>query len=63
MWVVNGRDVVVGYFEPHARPATIAKTERLQMIPRRTIEYRGLNYPKMDTDAILARRPEVASST
>jgi two-component system sensor histidine kinase KdpD len=55
----QGRDVVVGYFEPHGRKDTIAKTEGLEMIPRRKIEYRGSVFEEMDTDAILSRHPEV----
>jgi two-component system sensor histidine kinase KdpD len=55
----KGVDVVVGYFEPHARQYTIAKTAGLEMIPRRRTEYRGSVFEDMDTDAILARRPEV----
>lgn len=54
-----GADVVVGYFEPHGRKDTIAKTEGLEIIPRRKVEYRGTSFEEMDTDAILARRPEV----
>ncbi len=56
----QGRDVVVGYFEPHARPDTIAKVEGLEMIPRRTLMYRGVPFEEMDTEAILARKPDVA---
>src|ERR1700682_5041590 len=37
----QGRDLVIGYFEPHGRKDTIAKTEGLEIIPRRRIEYRG----------------------
>src|SRR5262249_28285021 len=54
-----GRDVVVGYFEPHARHETIAKMEGLELVPRRRIEYRGCLFEEMDTDAVLARGPEV----
>lgn len=54
-----GKDVVIGYFEPHARKDTIALTEGLESIRRRTVEYRGRTFEEMDTDAILARRPEV----
>ncbi|MBS1874947.1 MAG: histidine kinase [Acidobacteria bacterium] len=54
-----GRDVVIGYFEPHARPDTIAQTEGLEAIPRRLIEYRGTRFEEMDPAAIVARRPEV----
>src|SRR5450631_573755 len=55
----RGVDVVIGYFEPHARKDTIAKTEGLEMIPRRRVEYRGSSFEEMDTDAILARHPQV----
>ena len=55
----QGRDIVVGYFEPHGRADTIAKTEGLEFVPRRRVEYRGSVFEEMDTDAILARHPEV----
>src|SRR6266404_1311408 len=55
----QGRDVVIGYFEAHGRKDTIAKTEGLEIIPRRKIEYRGSVFEEMDTDAILSRHPEV----
>jgi len=52
-------DVAIGYFEPHGRAETIAKTEGLETIPRKTIEYRGAAFEEMDTDAILERRPQI----
>jgi two-component system sensor histidine kinase KdpD len=52
-------DVVIGYFEPHGRKDTIAKTEGLELVPRKKIEYRGSVFDEMDTDAILARSPQV----
>jgi two-component system sensor histidine kinase KdpD len=55
-----GVDVVIGYFEPHKRIDTIAKTEGLKTIPRRVIEYRGTKLEEMDVGAILARGPELA---
>ena len=55
----RGVDVVIGYFEPHGRKDTIAKTEGSEFIPRRTVDYRGSVFEEMDTDAILARRPQV----
>jgi two-component system, OmpR family, sensor histidine kinase KdpD len=56
-----GHDVVVGYFEPHGRQDTIARVEGLELVPRRPIEYRGHAFEEMDTDAILARRPEICA--
>ena len=55
----RGIDVVVGYFEPHGRKDTIAKTEGLEFVPRKTMEYRGTTFEEMDTDAILNRAPAV----
>src|SRR6202165_2418038 len=55
----QGKDVVIGYFEPHGRADTISKTEGLEIIPRRKIDYRGTVVDEMDTDAILRRTPEV----
>src|SRR5580704_17150697 len=56
-----GRDVVIGYFEPHGRKDTIAKIEGLEVIPRRRIEYRWVRFEEMDTEAILARHPEICA--
>jgi two-component system sensor histidine kinase KdpD len=56
----RGVDVVIGYFEPHARKETIALTGGLEAVPRRVIDYRGTPFEEMDTPAILARQPEVA---
>jgi len=57
----EGRDVVVGYFEPHGRQDTIAKIEGLEVVPRRCIDYRGHAFEEMDVDAILERRPQVCA--
>jgi two-component system, OmpR family, sensor histidine kinase KdpD len=54
-----GVDIVIGYFEPHGRKDTIEKTEGMETIPRRNISYRGTLFEEMDTEAILARRPQV----
>ena len=57
----EGADVVVGYFEPHGRKETIALLEGLELVPRQRMEYRGAQFEEMDTDAILARHPEIAA--
>jgi len=54
-------DIVIGYFEPHGRKDTIAKMEGLEIVPRQKIQYRGSVFEEMDTDAILARRPQVCA--
>jgi len=55
----KGVDVVIGYFEPHGRKETIAKTEGLELIPRRQILYRGAVFEEMDTAAVLRRNPRI----
>jgi two-component system, OmpR family, sensor histidine kinase KdpD len=57
----EGRGIVVGYFESHGRQDTIAKTEGLEIIPRKIVEYRGRQFEEMDTEAILSRQPEICA--
>lgn len=57
----DGHDIVIGYFEPHGRADTIAKLEGLELVPRKQVDYRGHHFEEMDTDAILARRPEICA--
>jgi two-component system, OmpR family, sensor histidine kinase KdpD len=54
-----GRDVVVGYLESHGRAETLAQAERLEMVPRREIVYRGTPLQEMDLPAVLERGPEL----
>jgi two-component system sensor histidine kinase KdpD len=54
-----GRDVVIGYLEPHDRPETEAQAEGLERLPRRAVEYRGSMVEEMDTPAIFQRAPEL----
>lgn len=56
----HGRDVVVGFVETYGRPRTTELLEGLEVIPRRTVPYRGTQLAEMDVDALLARRPEIA---
>ncbi len=56
----EGRDVVIGYVEPHERAETAAMIGDLEVVPRRRLEYRGVTFEEMDLEAVLARRPEVA---
>lgn len=57
--VAQGREVVVGYVEPHARPETQALVAGLEMLPVKEIDYRGSILREFDVDAALARHPEV----
>jgi two-component system, OmpR family, sensor histidine kinase KdpD len=54
-----GRDVVVGYLEPHGRAETVAQADGLEIIPRRRVSYRNTVLEEMDLPAILERAPEL----
>src|SRR5581483_4879298 len=56
----RGTDVVVGYVETHKRVQTEEQLGNLEIIPRKKISYRGVTLEEMDTDAIIARAPQVA---
>ena len=55
----SGRDVAIGYLEPHGRIETVAQAEGLEIIPRRRVLYRGTPLEEMDLPAVLERRPEL----
>ncbi len=55
-----GRDVAIGYLEPHDRPETAAQAEGLEVIPRRRVTYRDTELEEMDLPAVLERSPELA---
>ena len=55
----QGIDVVVGIVETHGRKETEALLEKLEIIPRKALTYRGIEITEMDIDAIIKRRPAV----
>jgi two-component system, OmpR family, sensor histidine kinase KdpD len=56
----RGEDIVIGVIEAHGRAATKELASRLEVVPRRKIDYKGTLFEEMDVDAIEARRPQVA---
>jgi two-component system sensor histidine kinase KdpD len=56
----EGRDVVIGYLEPHRRAETSAQAEGLEVVPRRTVTYRETSLAEMDLPAVIARGPALA---
>jgi two-component system, OmpR family, sensor histidine kinase KdpD len=56
----DGRDVVIGYLEPHDRPETSALAEGLEVVPRLRAAHGGLELEEMDVDAVIARAPDLA---
>ncbi len=55
-----GRDVAIGYLEPHRREETIAQARGLEVVPRRRVAYRDVEVEEMDLPALLRRAPELA---
>jgi two-component system, OmpR family, sensor histidine kinase KdpD len=56
----RGADIVAGFVETYGRPLTQALLNGLEIIPRKSVDYRGTRLEEMDLDAVLRRRPEVA---
>ena len=56
----RGTDVVVGFVETHGRAFTAEMIRDLEVIPRKIVEYRGGTFEEMDTDAVIARHPQLA---
>jgi len=55
----EGIDVVIGLLETHNRQETAQRAEGLEIIPRQHINCSGVVLSEMDTDAILARQPQL----
>ena len=56
----QGRDVVIGYLEPHDRPETAALANGLEVVPRLRTAHSGLELEEMDVPAVIARAPQLA---
>ncbi len=56
----RGTDVVVGFVESHGRRHTEERAQGLELVARKSVEYRGTRFEEMDLDAILARHPKLA---
>lgn len=59
--VAKGRhtDVVVGYVEPHDRPATSALLNGLEQIKPLVIDHKGIEVREFDLDAAISRHPQL----
>lgn len=55
----EGIDVIIGIVETHQRSETNALMEGLEVIPRLSLEYRGISFQEMDLDALLRRKPKL----
>jgi two-component system sensor histidine kinase KdpD len=57
--LLQGRDVTVGWIEPHARPDTLLLLAGMTSVPPRKAVSGTIELQDLDLDACLARRPEV----
>lgn len=54
-----GEHVVVGWVERHGRSETRAQLGDLEVIAPRQATYRGIAFPELDVDAVLASEPDL----
>ena len=54
----DGEEVVVGVVETHGRAETAQKIDGLEVLPRRTIAYRGVELEELDLPGVIRRAPE-----
>ena len=55
----RGCDVVAGVVETHGRVRTAELLEGIELVPMRTVHYRGSIASELDVDAIVERRPDL----
>jgi two-component system sensor histidine kinase KdpD len=56
----QGVDIVLGIIDTHGRRETEALVSGLEVVPLRSVEYRGVLLEELDLDALIARRPAIA---
>jgi two-component system sensor histidine kinase KdpD len=54
-----GRDVVIGYLEPHGRAETLAQAVGLEVVPRRRVCHRSAVLEEMNLPAVMTRAPDL----
>ncbi len=55
----KGVDVAVGIVETHGRSETMALLSGLEVLPRKSVEYRGITIEEFNLDLALARKPQL----
>ncbi|MBM4405141.1 MAG: sensor histidine kinase KdpD [Chloroflexi bacterium] len=55
----QGVDVVIGLVETYGRAKTQEAIGDLPIIPRKQVTYQGVTLEEMDTEAVIARRPQL----
>lgn len=54
----KGEKIIIGYLESHQRKETESQIGNLEAVPRKSIEYNNVLMEEMDTEAIIARKPD-----
>jgi two-component system, OmpR family, sensor histidine kinase KdpD len=57
--LLMGKDIIVGYIEPHDRPDTNRLLEGLTQIPPKKILYKQMLLTEPDIDQIIQQKPEI----
>lgn len=57
--LLMGKDIIVGYIEPHDRPDTNRLLEGLPQIPPKKILYKQMLLAEPDIDQIIQQKPEI----
>lgn len=55
----SGRDIVIGYIEPHTRPETMRLLRGLHSMPVKDFIYHNITLHEPDIDAIIEYHPEI----
>ncbi|WP_086315487.1 sensor histidine kinase [Candidatus Enterococcus palustris] len=55
----EGKTVLIGYVEPHARPETQALVNGLPALATKKYEYKGITINEFDVDAALQEKPDI----
>jgi len=56
----QGVDVRIGFVETHGRKETAEMIDGIPIIPRRKIDYHGVEFEEMDTEEVIRQRPRIA---
>jgi two-component system sensor histidine kinase KdpD len=54
-----GKDMVIGYLETHGRADIERLADGMPIVPRRRVQYRGMELEEMDLPGIVERAPEL----
>jgi two-component system sensor histidine kinase KdpD len=55
----TGERVVVGWIEQHGRAETSAHGGDLEIVPARSLTYRGVEFADLDVEGVISRNPDV----